>query len=41
MYVHMHIVLNGMENSLPKRVAINFIITNDVAIIPVLIQYSF
>jgi len=37
----MHIVLDGMEKSPPKQVAVNFIIANDVAIIPLLTRYSF
>ncbi len=39
-YVHTHIVLDGMEKSPPKQVAVNFIIANDVVIIPLLTRYS-
>ncbi len=40
-YVHMQIILDGMENFHPEQVAIDSIATDDVAIVPLFIWYSF
>ncbi len=36
-YVHMQIILDGMENFHPEQVAIDSIATDDVAIVPLFI----
>jgi hypothetical protein len=36
-----HIILDGVENFPLEQVAVDFNVANDVAIVPLLIQYSF